>query len=167
MKQVLSKPISASRLLDALARAVANGCVGTPAAPPAAPEALHGRRVLLVEDNEVNRFVACEMLARLGVEVDIAEDGRSAVDKCLHGAYDLVLMDVQMPHMDGLSATRLIHQRMGRQRPPIVAMTAGASVEERQACIDAGVNGYLSKPVRMEALAECLRSLGATSALSS
>lgn len=164
--QVLSKPISASRLLDALARAVANGHASAPPAPPAVPADLRGRRVLLVEDNEVNRFVACEMLALLGVDADIAEDGRIAVDKCLHGAYDAVLMDVQMPHMDGLSATRLIRQRMGEHRPPIVAMTAGASAEERQACVDAGMDGYLSKPVRMEALAECLRSLGAASGLS-
>jgi CheY-like chemotaxis protein len=110
-------------------------------------------RVLLVEDNSVNQKVAIRMLAKLGYETDLAENGRQAVDMVLDQPYDLVLMDVQMPVMDGLEATGLI--RKGAQSasgPFIVAMTANASSEDRSACLNAGMDDYLPKPIKLQDL---------------
>ncbi|MEY4750124.1 MAG: hypothetical protein RIQ60_2338 [Pseudomonadota bacterium] len=105
-----------------------------------------GRRVLLVEDNPINQQVARELLAEVGLQVDLAPDGRQAVDKIDRQSYDLVLMDMQMPVMDGVTATRLIRARHG-QRLPIVAMTASAYGEDRRVCLEAGMNDHVGKPV--------------------
>jgi PAS domain S-box-containing protein len=104
-----------------------------------------GRRILVVEDNPVNQEVALALLGMTGVRVDLAGNGQLAVDMVLDGDYDLVLMDVQMPIMDGMQAARAI-RAVGLQLP-IVAMTANAFTEERQACLDAGMNDHLGKPV--------------------
>lgn len=116
------------------------------------------RRVLLVEDNEVNRKVAVRLLQRLGYEVDVASDGVEAVEKTTRQHYDAVLMDVHMPRMDGLEATRIIRDRersMGRHQV-IIAMTASVMKEEVQRCLASGMDDYLSKPVKMEVLQEML-----------
>ncbi len=105
-----------------------------------------GRRVLLAEDNAINQEVAGELLRAAGLQVDIAVDGAQAVDRALSGTYDLVLMDVQMPVMDGLAAAREIRRRAGPALP-IIAMTANAFVEDRAGCLDAGMNDHLGKPV--------------------
>jgi signal transduction histidine kinase/ActR/RegA family two-component response regulator len=123
------------------------------------PEALlrhhfAGRSVLLVEDNWVNREVIVEMLADLLLVVDVAEDGGEAVSRLRDRCYDLVLMDVQMPTMDGLEATRQIRGMAGRERVPIIALTGNAFAEDRQACLDAGMSDYLAKPVSPESLFE-------------
>ena len=121
-------------------------------------QALHGTRVLVVEDNELNRLLAGELLRGVGLTVDFAHNGRQAVDRLAqvdagaHTNYGLVFMDMQMPVMDGLEATRRIRQLPGRERLPIVAMTANAMVEDSERCLAAGMNDYISKPFSPEAL---------------
>jgi len=111
-----------------------------------------GSRILLAEDNAVNREVAVALLSRAGLVVDTAENGRVAVDKALTGAYDMVLMDMQMPEMDGLEATRIIRSTVSSEDLPILAMTANVFAGDRQACMDAGMNDFVAKPIDMEHL---------------
>jgi len=111
-----------------------------------------GARVLLAEDSVVSQQVAGELLGLAGVVVDVAGDGKSAVEAASRTAYDLILMDVQMPGLDGLEATRRIRRIPGREQMPIVAMTANAFEDDRRACIDAGMNDHLAKPVDPERL---------------
>lgn len=103
--------------------------------------------VLLVEDNPINQDVATEMLSDLGMTVEVATNGQEAIDKVSERAYDLILMDVQMPVMDGLTATRRIRARTDLNQVPIVAMTANASSEDRARCEAAGMNDFVGKPV--------------------
>ncbi|MGQ9486633.1 MAG: ATP-binding protein [Armatimonadota bacterium] len=111
-------------------------------------------RVLLVEDNEVNRKVAIHLLQKLGYEADVARDGVEAVEKTANHHYDAVLMDIHMPRMDGLEATRRIRERerFTGDRQVIIAITASAMKEDVERCFTAGMDDYLSKPVKMEAL---------------
>ena len=115
-----------------------------------------GARLLLVEDNAVNVEVARELLAGVGLDVDAAENGRVAVDKARSGRYDLVLMDMQMPEMDGLEATRIIRALPGWHAAPIVAMTANAFEDHRIACLAAGMNDFVAKPIDPDRLYDVL-----------
>jgi two-component system sensor histidine kinase/response regulator len=129
---------------------------------PAAPAAqvpldvLDGARILLVEDNPLNREVACGLLQDVGVEVHTAENGREALDRLAHERFDGVLMDVQMPVMDGLQATRLIRADTRLAGLPVLAMTANARPEDRRACLDAGMDDFMTTPMRPEPLYACL-----------
>jgi CheY-like chemotaxis protein len=118
-------------------------------------------RILLAEDNAVNQLVAVRLLERMGHDVDVVTDGLQAVTAVGRAEYDLVLMDCQMPNMDGYAATHAIRGLSRGRTIPIVAMTAGAMADERQRCLDAGMNDYLAKPFSAEQLYTLLESLPA------
>ncbi|WP_282602504.1 ATP-binding protein [Paracoccus sp. PARArs4] len=131
------------------------------AAPPRVvqprPEGgLEGRRVLLVEDNPINREIALALLTEAGLEVDCAEDGQEAIEKVWAQSYAAVLMDLQMPRLDGLTATRRIRLRHDRNELPIIAMTSHTFDEEGQRCLEAGMNDHVSKPVDPDRLIRVL-----------
>ncbi|MEC9461585.1 MAG: ATP-binding protein, partial [Pseudomonadota bacterium] len=118
-----------------------------------AEETLPRKRILLVEDNKVNQIVATRFLARLGQDVEIANDGAEAVSISRERAFDLILMDMQMPVMDGIEATkRIIAEGGPSAEAPIIAMTANASDDDRRRCLEAGMKGFESKPVTLERL---------------
>lgn len=119
-------------------------------------DAIAGARVLLVEDNAINQLVARNFLEINGVQVDIANNGAEGVDMALQGHYALVLMDIQMPVMDGLSAARKIRATPGFEALPIVAMTANAMVTDHQNSLDAGMNDHITKPIDQNQLTETL-----------
>ena len=152
----VTKPVRPSQLYDCLA-AMVNGAPATAATPAPSPnrslEGLTGR-ILLVEDNAVNQQVARSLLKALGCPVEVANNGQEALQAIELAAYDMVLMDCQMPEMDGLTATRLIRERE-RDNPgaarhvPIIALTANAFDSDREACLAAGMDDYLSKPYNL------------------
>ncbi|HET7813225.1 MAG TPA: response regulator, partial [Candidatus Baltobacteraceae bacterium] len=152
----LKKPVLQSQLFDSIANT-------SPAYPAQDSQNASGNivknlRILLVEDNAVNRDVALRQLQKLGYAADEAVNGREAVERAQREAYDVILMDSQMPVMDGLEATRAIRKAEARtgRRSRIVAMTANALAEDRAACFAAGMDDYLSKPVTLSALGEAL-----------
>ena len=117
-----------------------------------------GLRVIVAEDNPVNRELALIMLRRLGYAADAASDGAKLLDRLSTTFYDVVLMDMQMPEVDGLEAARRIRGELPPQRQPrIIAMTAAAFAEDRRRCLEAGMDDYVSKPITAGALAEALR----------
>lgn len=115
-----------------------------------------GSHILLVEDNPVNQMVALKMLKSLGCKVDVAENGKMAVELYDAGQYDLVLMDCQMPEMDGYEATRIIRSREKEERIPIIALTANSLNEDKRRCEEAGMDDFLAKPIRQSQLLETL-----------
>jgi CheY-like chemotaxis protein len=119
--------------------------------------ARHPLRILLAEDNVVNQKLALRLLGQMGYRADLASNGIEAVESVGRQTYDVVLMDVQMPEMDGLEASRRITaQGPPDQRPRIVAMTANAMQGDREQCLAAGMDDYVTKPIRVEALVQAL-----------
>jgi len=164
----LMKPIKPSQLFDALAGTLA----GQPtrverrvAARVEADPALaarHPLRILLAEDNAVNQKLALRLLQQMGYRADVAGNGLEAIAAVERQPYDVVLMDVQMPEMDGLEATREITRRWpAGARPRVVAMTANAMHGDRELCLAAGMDDYLSKPIRVEELVTALERTAA------
>jgi signal transduction histidine kinase/CheY-like chemotaxis protein/HPt (histidine-containing phosphotransfer) domain-containing protein len=158
----LTKPVKAGALRTAVATALGAAEVAVAAAAKPVASDL---RVLLAEDNAVNQKVALLLLERLGLSADVVDDGAAALDALRDRSYDVVLMDVQMPVLDGLEATRRLRAELPRERQPrVVAMTANATPEDREACLAAGMDDYLAKPVRREELAAALGRAGLTTA---
>ena len=159
----LVKPVKPSGLHDAIVTVLA----GTPSSvahrQPAGPgidhdlATRHPLRILLAEDNPVNQKLATRLLERMGYRADLAVNGLEAIEAVAGGSYDVVLMDVQMPELDGLEATRRIRaDRPASSGPHIVAMTANALEGDRETCLAAGMDDYVSKPIRPEVLAAAL-----------
>jgi signal transduction histidine kinase/DNA-binding response OmpR family regulator len=161
----LAKPMRQSQLFDTLVSLLAHEPAPKVAAAPGKPQldpglaARHPLRILLAEDNVVNQKLALRLLQQMGYRADLASNGIEAVESVERQAYDVVLMDVQMPEMDGLEAARRITARWAPEaRPRIVAMTANAMQGDREMCLAAGMDDYLTKPIRVETLVEALNN---------
>jgi len=159
---ILAKPLKQSLLFDTLVSLFDPQHVQSPVVVPSPlpldPElgTKHPLRILLAEDNAVNQKLALRLLQQLGYRADLASNGFETIDSLERQVYDLILMDVQMPEMDGLEATRLIRASEDITQPCIVAMTANAMEGDREMCIAAGMNDYISKPIRVNELIETL-----------
>ncbi|MFC5569050.1 PAS domain S-box protein [Lysobacter yangpyeongensis] len=156
---IVVKPVDIAALLGTLV-ATTSACEGADAPGMQDSERVHallqGKKALLAEDNEFNQEVARELLGDLGLVVDVASDGATALQMALSGRYDIILMDMQMPVMDGVTATREIRRLGSRPAVPIVAMTANVMQEDRQSCLEAGMNDVLTKPIDPERLSYML-----------
>ncbi|MXM64776.1 response regulator [Streptomyces sp. HUCO-GS316] len=161
----LPKPVRSSQLMDLLAElthtappADTTWAAATQAATPDTSRPAHRGHLLLAEDNEINQMVATGLLARLGYSLDVASDGIQALQLSQANAYQAVLMDCQMPGMDGYTATRELRRREAGTHThlPVIAMTAGALAEDRERCLAAGMDDYVSKPVSADALDQAL-----------
>ncbi|MGB4059578.1 MAG: PAS domain S-box protein [Burkholderiaceae bacterium] len=156
----LVKPVTGSMLYDAVAEAMATASGEAPRSAAAAPglRQLNGMRLLVAEDNLINQQVAQELLSREGAVVHLADNGQIAVDQLRQNpqGFDLVLMDMQMPVLDGLQATHAIRQKLHLFDLPIVAMTANAMASDREACLTAGMNDHVGKPFELQHLVRTL-----------
>ena len=154
----LTKPVRPSELFDSLITGVNHQSPIVRRTMVAAPQNMEAKgMILLVEDNKMNQLVGSKVLAKLGFEFDIANNGLEAVELVGRRAYDAVLMDCQMPEMDGYEATTEIRRSEGDARhTPIIAMTAAAMEGDRETCLAAGMDDYITKPIRLEALAEVI-----------
>jgi CheY-like chemotaxis protein/HPt (histidine-containing phosphotransfer) domain-containing protein len=156
----LAKPLKASQLYNTLLQLLTSGGFGAEEVEPVTDgkRARSALRILLAEDNAMNQKVALRLLERLGYGADVANNGLEAIEALERKPYDVVLMDVQMPELDGLDATRRICERWPEEtRPQIIAMTANALPEDREACFAAGMNDYVAKPIRAEELVAALK----------
>ena len=156
---MLTKPVNPSQLFDAAMRALGGAQrvddgrrLPASAVRGANLASIQGARVLLVDDNDLNQQVGSELLASAGLVVDVADNGQAALDMLARGTYDIVLMDMQMPVMDGLTATRQLRQNPAWARLPVLAMTANAMSGDREQCLEAGMNGHIAKPIDPDAL---------------
>jgi two-component system sensor histidine kinase/response regulator len=158
--RVLSKPLTPSRLIDALSDALCGNEARAAALVLSESERLlrerSQARVMVAEDNAINQEVASELLQAVGITPALVDDGQAAVDLAREQGFDLILMDIQMPVMDGLAATRALRQLPAHRETRVVAMTANAFDEDRQACLDAGMDDHIVKPVNPETLYQVL-----------
>ena len=162
----LIKPVRQSQLLDLLMHVLRSGPTAAAPKPQASAGLAKARRaarpekILLAEDNEVNQLVAVEILSKAGFKCEVVDNGRKAFEAVSQGAFDLVLMDCQMPEMDGFQAARAIREaekgRPDGRRVPIVALTANALKGDRERCIEAGMSGYVTKPIYPAELLEAI-----------
>jgi len=157
----LTKPIKPSHLYDAFAGLFAKNLVSPKIelsrfVIDAGLGKRHPLRILIAEDNQVNQKLALRILEQMGYRADVASNGLEAIESIERQAYDVILMDVQMPEMDGLEATRSIRQLGNIKQPHIIAMTANALEGDRELCIEAGMDDYISKPIRVEELVGAL-----------
>ncbi len=159
----LAKPLRQSQLFDTLVSLLDHAAAPRAAAPLAKPRLdpqmaeRHPLRILLAEDNVVNQKLALRLLQQMGYRADLASNGIEAIESVQRQTYDVVLMDVQMPEMDGLEASRKITSKwQPHERPRIVAMTANAMQGDREECLAAGMDDYVTKPIRVDALVEAL-----------
>ncbi|MGB3203913.1 MAG: response regulator [Crinalium sp.] len=159
----LTKPIKQSQLYNVFLQALSDQLTTKAPPPTSSPDTAKlaeslPLKILLAEDNVVNQKVALHLLQRLGYRADVVSNGSEALEALCHVPYDVVLMDMQMPEMDGIEATRRIHQKwQPAERPRIIALTANAMQGDRELCLEAGMDDYLSKPIRRENLVEALR----------
>jgi two-component system, sensor histidine kinase and response regulator len=150
---VLCKPFTTSTLLDTISRVLSGTSATTPLVPisdadlPTAAVKLRGVKILLVEDNELNQEVATGLLETFGVSVDVAANGAKAIEMAEAGDYDIILMDIQMPVMDGVAATRALRARPRFRDIPILAMTASVLRDDQERFLAAGMNDHIAKPV--------------------
>ncbi|MCL5269828.1 MAG: response regulator, partial [bacterium] len=160
MEGFLVKPVTKSMIMDALVGIFAptEGTIAS-AGADGSSVCLTGVRILLAEDNEINQQIAVELLEGAGAAVTVAANGREALEKLTASpaGFDAVLMDLQMPEMDGYQATAKIRADKGFDNLPVIAMTAHATVEERQRCLAAGMNDHIAKPIDPKAMFETLR----------
>ena len=159
---VLVKPINPSNLFDSIANVLGDAGGERVAVPVRirrrqSREEISGARILLAEDNEINLQVAVELLSGTGCKVDVAKNGLEAVNMAEAHPYDLILMDMQMPVMDGLEATRTLRAKYPLSSLPIVAMTANAAQQDRERCLAAGMNDHLAKPIEPNHLFAALK----------
>ena len=163
----LAKPLRQSQLFDTLVNLLGHDGVAKPQVAKATVSKLdpgmaarHPLRILLAEDNVVNQKLAMRLLQQMGYRADLASNGIEAVESVERQAYDVVLMDVQMPELDGLDATRRI-RALGPAHDGlrIVAMTANAMQGDQEMCMEAGMDDYLTKPIRVERLVEALQAV--------
>ncbi|MDP0498486.1 MAG: response regulator [Verrucomicrobiota bacterium JB022] len=160
INEMLMKPTKRDELMTALVKAASGYKRDLPFESRSLKDlgsAIRGLHVLLVEDNQMNQRVASLILQRMGLTSDVANNGVEAVEKLREQSYDLVLMDLHMPEMDGIEATRRIRAELPLERQPmIIAMTAAASSKDQQDCLEAGMDDFITKPVRVESLAAVL-----------
>jgi len=148
----LHKPVSQSQLLNAILNIVAGSSRETIRFRPLRQKSLHPRKILIAEDNDINQVVTTKILASVGYECEVAENGKQALEALSRATYDLVLMDCQMPEMDGFEATKRFREQEQASCPkphpiPIIALTANALGGDRERCLNAGMTDYLSKPI--------------------
>ena len=161
--EVLTKPVKVAQLLDALAKVLGGSVRSDSAAKPVIEKDLAKLcplRILLAEDNVVNQKVAIKILDKMGYRADIASNGREAVEAVERQKYDVILMDVQMPEMDGVEATTKIREKFSDNRPWIIALTANALHGDRERYLGVGMDDYVSKPIRVDDLVKALVQAG-------
>jgi len=156
----LTKPVKQSVLRDLLHQRFHHAGASKPESPATdtSDSSFHSPRILLVEDNAINRKIGSEMLGMAGVAVDTARNGLEAIEKVRKNAYAAVLIDIQMPHLDGIEASRIIRQQYSRTRLPIIAMSAHAKADNWKACLEAGINDYILKPISRNVLFTALKN---------
>ncbi|MDJ0706051.1 MAG: response regulator, partial [Leptolyngbyaceae cyanobacterium MO_188.B28] len=161
---ILAKPVRQSRLYSVLIHLLVHSQPTTHTNPTVSASQFDPElgkrlplRILLAEDNVTNQKVALHVLKRLGYQADIAQNGREVLEKLDQQTYDVILMDVQMPEMDGLDATRCIREKWGDRDLRIIAITANSMVGDEQMCLDAGMDDYISKPIRIAELVAVLK----------
>ena len=156
---LLTKPVKAWQLFDVLSKVLGKRVAQTPVARKGIEKDMakrHPLRILLAEDNVVNQKVALKILDRMGYRADVASNGKEAVEAVKRQPYDVVLMDVQMPEMDGVEATTRIREQQGENRPWIIALTANALQGDKEKYLGVGMDDYLSKPIKLEELSGAL-----------